>query len=164
VKKLIVLGGVCLGLLGTSPALAATANANLTVKAKVVDACSAAAAEIDFNTVNPGTGTTLPQLGTINVTCTLLTPFSVGLSDGTNHTGSTRRMRRGATSDYLTYELYKDILMSTRFGDTDSTDRATGLLGLGILPTPVLLYGAIPGSQSVSAGDYEDTVQITVYY
>jgi len=162
-KKLIASGLLSLGILTCGQAQAASTSANLTVTATVVDACSAADATLAFGTVNPSTGTALPTTALVNVTCTLLTPFSVGLANGTNHSGAIRRMRRGATSDYLTYEIYKDLLMTTRFGDTDSTDRAAGL-GLGLLPTPVTLYGAVPSGQSVSAGAYTDTVQITVYY
>lgn len=163
-RKRLSLALTGLVLATASHAYGASTSANLNVTATVVDACSATDATLAFGTVNPSVGTALPTAATINVTCTLLTPFSVGLGNGTNASGGARRMRRGATSDYLTYEIYKDLLMTTRFGDTDSTDRATGLLGLGLLPTPVLLYGTVASGQSVSAGNYTDVVPITVYY
>jgi spore coat protein U-like protein len=162
-RKWLSLSLLGFGLMAAGPSLAASTSANLNVTATVVNACTAADATLAFGTVSPSTGTLVPTTATINVTCTLLTPFTVGLGDGTNYSGGARRMRRGATSDYLTYEIYTDLLLTTRFGDTDSSDRAAGL-GLGVLPTPVLLYGTVASGQSVSAGNYTDTVPITVYY
>lgn len=144
-------------------AQAATANGTLTVQATVSDACSVADAALTFGAVNPTNGILVPVTANIGVTCTLGTTFSVGLGDGQNVNGGNRRLRRGATTDYLRYELYKDLLMTSRFGDTGSSDRAAGL-GLGVAATPVVVYGAIPGSQTAASGSYSDSVQITLYY
>jgi spore coat protein U-like protein len=160
--RVLVLSGGLAAAAG-SIANASTANANLTVQATVSDTCSVADAALTFGSVNPTTGTAAPVTANIAVTCTLGTAFSVGLDDGQNLSGGSRRMRRGSTTDYLKYELYKDLLMTTRFGDTGSSDRASGL-GLGITSTPVTVYGSIPSSQSVGSGSYADTVQITLYY
>lgn len=149
--------------LSAGEALAATANANLTVQATVADACGVTDATLSFGTVTPSAGTTLPVAGSISVTCTLGTPFSVGLNDGLNVSGGARRMRKSGTTDYLTYDLYKDALGLTRFGSAGG-DRFTGGLGLGIIATPVAVFGSVPSGQSTSTGAYADTVQITLYY
>lgn len=163
-KAILPAGVVVTLFLACNPAAAAgTAQANLTVSATVVDLCSASDATVAFGTVNPAVGTTLPTTGLINVTCSLGTAFTVGLDDGLNASSGNRRMKRSGTSDYLTYNLYKDALMSTRFGDTGSSDRAAGT-GLGLLPTPISAYGTVASGQSAPPGGYSDTVQITVYY
>lgn len=143
---------------------AATASGNLNVQATVSDACSVTDATIDFGAVNPTAGVLIPATGLVNVTCSLGTSFDVGLGEGQNATGGRRRMRRGASSDYLAYELYKDLLLTSRFGDAAAGDRATGLLGLGLLPTVVTVYASVDSGQSAGPGAYSDTVQITVYF
>jgi spore coat protein U-like protein len=140
-------------------------NSNLTVQANVVDACSVAPATLDFGTINPTNGVVIPLLGSINVTCSLGTSFSVGLGDGANVTGTQRRMHRNSSTDYLQYELYKDLLGTSRFGNAVTSERMSlPLGGLGILPTPVLFYGTVAANQAAGAGAYSDTVQITVYF
>jgi len=143
---------------------AATASGQLTVQATVVDTCAVANATLDFGPVNPGTGSAGPTTGAINVTCSLGTPFSVGLDNGANLSGGKRRMRRGATTDYLNYELYKDVTLLNRLGDTGSSDRVTGLTGLGLTANSVPLYGAVESGQSAGGGSYSDTVQIIVRF
>jgi len=149
--------------LWTAEARAGQATANLTVQATVADACSTTDATLSFGTVLPSAGTAAPVSSTINVTCTLGTSFSVGLGTGLNLSGGARRMRQGATTTYLNYELYKDAAAVTRFGDTGASDRATGV-GVGLLATAIQVYGAIPSGQNVGTGAYADTVQINVYY
>ncbi|MBU1376917.1 MAG: spore coat U domain-containing protein [Alphaproteobacteria bacterium] len=162
-KKTVAIAAFAASVACSSAAHAATATGTLTVQATVSDACSVADSTLTFGAVNPNSGVIIPVTTNINVTCTLGTSFSVGLGDGSNVSGGNRRLRRGATSDYLRYELYKDLLMTARFGDTGSSDRAAGL-GLGIAATPVLVYGAIPSSQTAASGSYADSVQITLYY
>jgi spore coat protein U domain-containing protein, fimbrial subunit CupE1/2/3/6 len=141
---------------------AGTANGTLTVQATVVDACSVASASLSFGSVSPSAGTAIPATTSINVTCTLGTPFTVGLSTGQNASGGNRRML-GASNVYLGYRLYQDLLLTTPFGDTGSSDRASGL-GLGITATPIAVFGAVTSGQNVGSGSYSDSVQITVYY
>lgn len=142
---------------------AGQASANLTVTATVADACGVTDSTLTFGNVSPSAGTVAPVAGAISVTCTLGTAFSVGLSNGANASGAQRRMRQGTSSNYLNYEIYRDLLTTSRFGDTGSTDRATGL-GIGLLATPIAFYGTIASSQTAPTGAYSDTVQITLYY
>ena len=162
-KKSIAVTAATLALVSASAASAATATGTLTVQATVSDACSVADTALTFGAVNPTAGVVIPVTTNVSVTCTLGTSFSVGLGDGSNVTGGNRRLRRGATTDYLRYELYKDLLMTSRFGDSGASDRATGL-GLGVGATPIVIYGAIPASQTAASGSYADSVQITLYY
>lgn len=160
--RTLIAAVLLLGVAGES-AQAAQATANLTVTATVSDACGVADAALAFGVVAPTTGTVTPITGAINVTCTLGTAFTVGLGNGLNASSGARRMRKGATTDYLTYEIYRDLLGLSRFGDTGSSDRAAGL-GVGLLATPVAFYGQVPSGQSTATGAYSDTVQIVLYY
>jgi spore coat protein U-like protein len=146
-----------------SAAEAAQATANLTVTATVADTCGVTDAALSFGTIVPTAGTAVPVTGAISVTCSLGTSFSVGLGNGANASGAVRRMRLGATSNYLTYEIYKDLLTTTRFGDTGSSDRAAGV-GVGLLVTPIAFFGSVASGQTASVGAYSDSVQITLYY
>ena len=143
---------------------AGTSTGSLTVQATVSDACSVTDANLNLGQVNPTVGVTIPATGIVNVTCSLGTTFAVGLGDGLNSSGAQRRMRRGASSDYLDYNLYKDLLMTSRFGDATVGERLSGLLGLGLAATPVTVYATVASGQSAGAGSYADTVQITVYF
>lgn len=162
-KSLILTGAVVAGVACAGAAEAGSASANLTVTATVADTCGVVDSVLSFGTVSPSAGTTLPVTGSVNVTCTLGTAFSVGLGNGTNASGSTRRMRQGTSSNYLTYEIYKDLTATTRFGDTGSSDRAAGI-GVGLLAVPIAFYGTVASGQTVGTGAYSDTVQINLYY
>jgi len=161
-KSLAILALAC-GALAADTASAATANGTLTVTATVADACSVSDATVAFGAVTPSAGVTTPVSTNIAVTCTLGTTFSVGLGNGSNASSGVRRLRRGATTDYLTYELYKDLAATSRFGDTGANDRAAGT-GLGVSATPIAVYGKIPAGQTAASGSYSDSVQITLYY
>lgn len=99
------------------------------------------------------------QTTSFNFTCTGRTPWSVGLNTGVNPSGSTRRMRQGASSNYVQYELYKDSGRGTRW---DNTSVVTGT-GTGSSQS-LTVYGRVPSGQAVPAGNYIDTVTITVTY
>lgn len=99
------------------------------------------------------------QTTSFNFTCTGRTPWSVGLGNGLNPTGSTRRMRQGATANYVQYELYTDSGRSTRW---DTTNVVTGT-GSGSSQT-LTIHGRVLSGQAAPAGDYSDTVTITITY
>ena len=143
---------------------AATTTGNLNIQATVVDTCSVTDASLDFGTVDPAAGTTVPGTTTIDVTCNLGTGYAVGLNNGVNASSGARRLQRGSAGEYLSYELYQDPTATTRFGDSVTAERVTELTGLGILPNVIPVYGTIAAGQAASAGVYADTVQITVYY
>jgi spore coat protein U-like protein len=150
--------------LAASPALAATATGVLTVQATVVSACSVAGSTFAFGTINPANGTsTLPSVN-LSVTCTMGTTFAVGLGDGVNAAGGQRRMKGTGQAQYLSYELYRDVTGTQRFGDSVTSQRVTGQTGLGAAPNLIAVYGAIPSGQSAPSDVYSDTVPITVYY
>jgi spore coat protein U-like protein len=159
--RLSVCAAVAVLLSAGAASAAGTTTGNLNLQAIVPSSCSATTSSLDFGNIDPGVGTVLPVLANINVTCALGTSFSVGLGDGANYS-SGRRLSSGG--GFLSYELYKDLLATSRFGDAVASERLTGQIGLGVSANVVPVYGVIAGGQNVSSGTYTDTVLVTVYY
>ena len=166
--KRVVLVALTLGGLAAAGAAYAQspATGSLTVSATVPNNCTVNSPTLSFGTsVNPLSGSNTDATATISVTCTIGTAFHVGLGDGANFSSPNRRMRIGATSDYLNYEIYRDAPRTERFGDSDDTaDRVAGT-GLGSSANSITAYGRIPSGQTTAAvGAYSDTVGISVTY
>lgn len=102
------------------------------------------------------------QTSSLSFTCTKTTPWKVSLDDGLHVNGSTRRMRLGATSNYVQYELYSDSAHSQRWGNTIDIDTVNGT-GTGNSQS-LTVYGRVPAPQSLPSGDYSDTVTVTITY
>jgi len=142
--------------LAAGSAMAASTSTTFTVSATVVASCSVSATNLAFGSY---TGSAhVDQTSTVSVTCTNGTDYSVALNDGANASGSTRRMVSSG-SNYLSYEMYSDA------GRTTVWNAAAQVTGTGNGAAQSLtVYGRIPSGQSVPAGSYSDTVQVTVTY
>jgi spore coat protein U-like protein len=129
---------------------AATATANFSVSA----------ADLAFGTYDPTAVTDATTTSTINVTCSLLTPYTISLNTGTFASGSARRMGSGASR--LGYEIYRDAAQTGIFGTVAAT---LGVSGVGTgLAIPTTIYGKIPKNQVVTPGSYADQITVTVDY
>jgi spore coat protein U-like protein len=134
-----------------------------TATATVPAECRAyAASNLAFGTIPGLIATHVDQDTTFSMTCTGRTAWNVGLDDGLNAGGGVRRMRRGAGSDRVAYELYTTGARNVRWGDTIGTDTVTGT-GTGSAQS-LVIHGRIPAPQSVPAGSYSDTVTVTITY
>ena len=102
------------------------------------------------------------QTSAIGLTCTLRTPWQLGLNNGQNASGSIRRMRLGTTGNYVNYELYRNAGRTLRWGDTLDTDTLSGT-GSGLTQT-IDVFGRVPPPQSVPAGDYKDVITVTMTF
>jgi spore coat protein U-like protein len=103
------------------------------------------------------------QTSTFNVTCTNTTGYTVGLDNGANASASQRRMKGGAGTEYINYNLYSDSGRATPWGNA-SGSWVSGT-GNGQAQT-LTVYGQVP-VQTVTpspAANYTDTVNITVTY
>ncbi|HSW12639.1 MAG TPA: spore coat U domain-containing protein [Solimonas sp.] len=97
----------------------------------------------------------------IHPRCTNTTPYQLGLNNGLNASGSTRRMKSPA-GNYISYELYRDSGRSQRWGNTQGTDTVAGT-GSGSAQN-VTVYGRVAPQATPLAGSYADTVTVTIYY
>jgi spore coat protein U-like protein len=144
---------------------AATATANLTVSATVINNCTISTAALAFGSYDPvvaNQSNNLDGTGTLTVTCTRGATTTIGLGPGTNGSGSTRRMV-DAQGNFLTYELYRDSGRATVWNTG-----AGGVLTPGAAPSRAprdfTVYGRITANQDVPAGAYSDTVVATVNF
>ena len=152
--------------------LAESDSANLTVNATVQTACAINDGTLAFGNIAPG----------INADATVTTPADVDMDSGTTvevacTNGATgtitadngsnadinlkRRMRLGATTDYLPYELYTSADRTTVLNSTN----AISYSGTGAAQS-VAVYGRILGSdlQTAKIGTYSDTAALTITY
>lgn len=141
------------------------ASANMQVSANVIRKCTIQAQPLNFGSYDPvQANATAPLDGqsTLTVACTKGTSVSIGMDNGTNAQGSTRRMTAGGTN-MLAYEIYKHADRSDRWGDTGG-ERFDAGLAPSRDPRQFIVYGRIPGGQDVLEGSFQDTILVTVQF
>ncbi|MDK1685189.1 MULTISPECIES: Csu type fimbrial protein [Acinetobacter Taxon 24] len=96
----------------------------------------------------------------ISLQCPNRTTWKVSLNQGKYALGnSQRRMSNGR--DYINYELYSDSSLSRVWGTTlDSMVQANGTNQV----QTINVYGKVPKQNFQSAGDYQDTITVTLTY
>ena len=146
-----------------APASAQTATGNLNVSVTIVAGCTVAGGTIAFGT-QTSLQTAIDQTGTVNVTCTNTTPYTVALTAGANGASvTTRRMRGGATNaEFINYALFTNAGRTTNWGQTIGTDTVAGT-GNGNAQ-PLTIFGRVPAQAIGSPGSYTDTVTVTVTF
>lgn len=159
--KKTIAGAVAAALaLSSGPAFAATATGQFNVKMTITASCTVGtAADLDFGTAG-SIASNVDATTNLQVTCTNGATYNVGLSNGGNFSGGTRRMISG--SNFINYELYRDSGRSQPFGNTVGTDTVAGTGNGAAQSIPV--YGRVPAQPGVAVGDYTDVVTITVTY
>lgn len=131
-----------------------TTSANFDVKIQINSTCAITATPIDFGQINSNTAAA-DKTGTLNVTCTKATPYSIGLK-GTGAMKSTST----DNTDTIAYALYNDSNTTEQWNDTD---HKYSFEGTG-LNQPISVLARVTGSTNVPAGNYVDTVTATVTY
>ncbi len=134
---------------------------SLEVTATVLASCEVNATDLIFGNYDPVAATHVEAQTSLSVTCTNGTPYHVGLSlgDGSGASMANRRMTKDGGSQTLNYVLYKDNQHSVLWGNS-GTDRVSAT-GDGTSDT-IDVFGRIPMQQAAPAGDYSDTVVVTV--
>ncbi len=162
-KQVSVASALALGVVLS--ANAATETTTFQVKIKITESCTikgVTATDVDFG-AHARSADVPDAQGKLVVNCSNGTPFTVGLNNGANASGSDQRnMKLGSTNNVIAYNLYQDASRNVAWGNTGA-----GLLsgnGTGSdLDVPV--YGRVPAnSTNVPAGDYVDTVTATLTY
>lgn len=130
-----------------------------------VPAMTVRASGVSFGTYDPGAASPTQSMGTVKVQCTvgLLPSFSVALSAGSSQNFAQRTMKNG--SDALAYNLYVDPNGMSVWGDGTGatvTQSFDSLLSLG--STKFTVYGSAPSGQYPAAGNFSDTITVTVTY
>jgi spore coat protein U-like protein len=146
---------------------AAADGATLNISAVVNNNCIVSTNPIAFGSYDPivsHAATALDGTGTVNVTCTNGAPATVALDEGSHSTGSgsipQRRMSNGAAS-FLGYQLYQDPGRGEVWGADEGLEVA--IMGTGLTQS-LVVFGQVPAGQNVPAGNYSDTVFVTVAF
>lgn len=121
--------------------------------------CSVELAPVTFGAVdtrenNRGTGEVV-------VRCDQATGFEVAISGGAG--GGTRRMD-GPEGGRLDYRLFADAARAVPWGDGGSVDNAVSAASDGTDQRRLTIYGEIPPQSGVPAGEYVDSVQVTLSF
>lgn len=154
-------------LTGTAAALLATSlaggavqaqEANLTVTASVVAACTLTGGTLAFDTYVSGQQVDKDGQTDISYDCAEGIDIAIALGSGGNPEGDgSRNMASG--SNELRYQLYQGESRNQVWGTAADSLQVFPTLG-GEQQVPV--YGRIFADQAVPAGEYQDTVIITL--
>lgn len=157
---------VLVALSAVSTAIADTKTTNFNVLLTITKACNftTAASDVDFGS-NLSTATNIENAGTLRVTCTKGTPFTIGLGAG-NGTGATTAARKmkattAGNTEEVPYALYRDSGRTLNWGDAASPDTLSSS-GLGT-EQAITVYGRVP-SANFPADSYKDVIVATVTY
>lgn len=162
--------------LAAAPASALTATANLAVSASVAQNCTISTTPLAFGAYDPvvtNATTDLNGTGSVSVACTKgATGLSIGLGNGQNYSGGTRRMAGGG--DFLGYAIYRPPNNSPgtacsfpgtlAWGTTIGTDTLALTNAASKAPRTYNVCGTIPAGQDVTVATYNDTVVATINF
>lgn len=169
-KRLSLVLSAALGLAvasGAAHAQTSPQTDNFDVLITINAACTITTAVADLNF---GTETLLAtdvdNQTTFDVQCSTGAAYSMDLNGGSNLSAGTRRMRLGATGNYISYDLYSDSGRTTLWGTAVTggsvVTPAGGGTGTAVTHT---IYGRVPGVATAPApGSYTDTVQLSVTF
>ena len=161
-KKVALAAALAAALISNS-ALAGTATTTMPVTATITGTCTATGNTLNFGSIVTIIGVDTDVSATVDVTCTNLLPYNIGINDGL-HAGvavHARNMDNAGTS--LGYQIYKDALR-TVVVDAPGGTNVIGGTGSGAVQN-VNIYGRIPQQLATPAsGTYTDTLNVTVTY
>jgi len=127
------------------------------VRARRGTACTVSTGNIDFGSKGI-LATNNDAQTSLTVNCT--GPYTISLGNGGTGTGPTnRKMVKGAES--VTYGLYSDAARTLPWGSTAGQTIAG--TGAGAAQS-YNVYGRVPAQTTPSAGEYTDTVVVTITY
>ncbi len=134
---------------------------NTSASAILPGSCSIVADDLAFGSHTSLAGG-VSAAGGIRLTCTTNTAYSVGIDGGGSGDPGNRLMRRdGIGPETIGYGLYRDAGRTEAWGNTPAT--AASGVGTG-QQVSLTAYGLVPDQPQPLAGDYRDTVVVTVEY
>lgn len=166
-NKLLLALGLC------ATAFSASAQtANMAVSASITGSCSLIANPLAFSVYDPAAALDTDVQSTIVLTCSTGAGATLAINGGNNVQAVTqRRMRLGATTNYLNYSIYQPVsgVDGAACAHTTAWGNATALgpvLAIASAPSPTArtynVCGRIPALQASAVGNYVDTVVVTV--
>jgi spore coat protein U-like protein len=120
--------------------------------------CTASATGVAFGAYDPFSSVPLESTGSVSVTCSASTSYTIALSAGQG-SFSNRTMSSGA--HLLDYNLYTSSLRSTVWGDGSG---ATSTVAGSGTSQSYSVYGSVQALQNAYVGSYTDSVVVTVSF
>jgi spore coat protein U-like protein len=145
----------------TRRAVAGAALAAAGWTAPALAACTVDVAPVAFGVVD-----TLRQsrgTGEMVVRCDSNASFQVGISPGGAGASGTRRMS-GPDGARMDYYLFSDASYSTPWGDGQALGGPVGGSAGDGSPARLTIYGVVPAQSNVPAGEYDDSLQVTLAF
>ena len=160
-KKIKLLAGL-VALSAFNMAYAATASAPMQVTATVDSKCNISAGNMGFGTIQLG-GTSPTANSNVTVECTKDTAYSIAFNGGLNNLSGAYRLKHATLNQYL------DYMLSAGGSPNQIIPNQTIQTGVGAglgssLATVIAIQGSINPNSNVSAGNYSDTITVTVTY
>lgn len=141
-----------------SGAAAQTKTAQFAVRAQVVADCQITAQDLNFGTyssASPATAST-----PLNLRCTPGSAATVSLDGGSSGNPQQRHMVGPAN---LNYQLFRDAALQDPINTAGAAFQLQGSQNTG--QTVIFtVHGQVPSGQTVPAGNYVDTIRVTVQY
>ena len=145
--------------------LADSATATIAVSATVRRNCTITTTPLAFGTYDPvvaNATTPLDATSTVTIACTMGTPATIGLDDGSNAVASQRRLTNGSSA-YMNYQMFLDSTHATVWGNESANQLDAGTAP-SKEPRAFPVYGRIPSGQDVPIGPFSDAVVATVNF
>lgn len=149
---------IAASVLAATGAPAQTRTAQFAVRAQVVADCQVTAQDLNFGTYSgsaPATGST-----PLNVRCTPGSAATVSLDGGSSGNPQQRHMTGPAN---LNYQLYRDAALQDPINTAGMAFQLQGSENTG-QTVVYTVYGQVPSGQTVPAGNYVDTIRVTVQF
>ena len=163
-KALRRIGAVVTLLTVCHPVSAATSTGALAVSASVTGVCIIGNATLAFGPYDPTAAAAITANTTVSLTCSLGTLFNIGMNVGVGVGATTTLRVMTSSSGTLGYGLFSDPGFTINWGNTLGVNTLTGTSSLTTLLNNINIYGRIPAGQPAAAGNYADTVTMTVTY
>lgn len=142
--------------------LADTATGSLDTRITITSNCAVSTgnAALDFGSHASTETSASAGNGGFSVSCTNKTPYKIALiPTSTSSTDGAGEMKFDDVA--IAYQLYQDLSMQTPWGSMEANEKSG--VGAGEAQSYVV-YGKVTGSMNVPAGNYADTVTISVSY
>lgn len=148
-------------MLAATPAHAGRATYTMPVRAQVINGCTVNALPLIF-TVPVPTNANVDSSTSITIACTPNIPFTLDIDTGLYANGINRRVFNATANAFINYDVYKDPPRSQVWGTGGSKNLAgnSGATGLVVLP----VYGRLASSRNLKAGNYRDTLTVTISF
>lgn len=148
---------------------AGSASSTFRVTATLDPTCTIQTTPVDFGHYNPLTVNATQPLdvnATVTIACSKGMATTIALDRGLHGDraeGTTRAMKHVSADEYLSYELYQDVIRATLWG-TAGGNIFVPPIAVDTKPRTFLIYGRIFPSQNSAIGEYGDTIVAIVNF